>query len=363
MMKPKFIISGGGTGGHIFPALAIADELKLQLPQASILFVGACNRMEMQRVPKAGYPIKGLWISGFDRKNMLRNVFFPLKLIWSIAQSLAILIRFRPKVVIGTGGFASGPLVFVASLLGIPSILQEQNAFPGVTNKRLAARATAICLGSEAAQKFFPPHKVHITGNPVRSALQKPLSKSEGCERINISCEKFTLLVLGGSLGARKMNQLIYAHLEDMQRHHIQIIWQCGYLYASDYQHLSSENITVLPFIDDMAAAYAAADVVVSRAGALAISELCLVGKPTLFIPSPNVAENHQEKNAQALVDHNAAKMVVERNADTDFWITLQGLVEDEALRKTLAKNIQSFAHPNASKKIVSKITQLIAND
>lgn len=362
-MKPKVIISGGGTGGHIFPALAIADELKAQFPQASLLFVGAYNRMEMQRVPKAGYRIKGLWISGFDRNNMMRNLLFPIKLGWSMLQAFFIVLRFRPHAVVGTGGFASGPLVFVASLLGIPSLLQEQNAFPGATNRRLAARASAICLGSEAAQKFFPKKKTYVTGNPVRATLQQSFSKSDACSNIGISPDKFTLLVLGGSLGARKINQLVQKHLDDIKQRNIQLVWQCGNLYANDYKHLSAENIHVMPFIDNMPAAYAAADLVVSRAGALAIAELCLVAKPTLFIPSPNVTDNHQEKNAQALVDKQAAKMVVERHADNTFWSALVALIESEPTRETLAINITEFAHPNATIDIVKKLTQLVTHE
>tara|TARA_A100001011_G_scaffold368215_1_gene422310 strand:+ start:86 stop:1174 length:1089 start_codon:yes stop_codon:yes gene_type:complete len=362
-MKPKLIISGGGTGGHIFPALAIADEVKIQFPEASILFVGAYNRMEMHRVPKAGYRIKGLWVSGFDRKNMLRNLLFPLKLGWSIFQALTIVIRFRPNVVVGTGGFASGPLVFIASMLGVPSLLQEQNAFPGVTNKQLAQRAHAICLGSIAALRFFPASKSVVTGNPVRETLLQHISKNDACKTLGIDSNKFILLVMGGSLGARKINQLIKNHLHDIQQLDVQLIWQCGNLYAAEYQPLTNENTHVVPFIDNMPAAYAAADLVVSRAGALAISELCLMGKPTLFIPSPNVAENHQEKNAQSLVDNKAAKMVVEHKADNDFWPALKGLIEDEELRELIGKNITSFAHPNATKDIVEKLTQLISHE
>jgi UDP-N-acetylglucosamine--N-acetylmuramyl-(pentapeptide) pyrophosphoryl-undecaprenol N-acetylglucosamine transferase len=362
-MNPKLIISGGGTGGHIFPALAIADEVMTQFPKASILFVGAYNRMEMQRVPKAGYRIKGLWISGFDRKNMVRNVLFPVKLVWSLLQAFSILVRFRPDAVVGTGGFASGPLVFVASLLGIPSLLQEQNAFPGITNRQLAQRANAICLGSEAAEKFFPKSKSWVTGNPVRAALHQQISKTAACKILGVDSNKFTLLVLGGSLGARKINQLIKNHIHDIQQLNVQLIWQCGNLYAAEYQPYTNKNTFVVPFIDDMPAAYAAADVVVSRAGALAISELCLTGKPTLFIPSPNVAENHQEKNAQALVDKQAAKMVVERSAEPDFWLTLKHLIKDIALRESMSKNIKSFAHPDATKDIVKKLTQLISHD
>lgn len=362
-MKHKVIISGGGTGGHIFPALAIADELKAQFPQISILFVGAYNRMEMVRVPQSGYPIKGLWISGFDRANMLRNLLFPFKLIWSVLQSFSILLQCRPNVVIGTGGFASGPLVFVASLLRIPSMLQEQNAFPGVTNKALASKAHIICLGSESAQSFFPKQKTVVTGNPVRAALHKTLSKEEGCRAMGLSSDKLTLLVLGGSLGARKMNQLVEKHLNDIKLLDVQLIWQCGNLYAADYQSYSQQNIQVLPFIDDMSAAYAAADLVVSRAGALAISELCLLGKPTLFIPSPNVAENHQEKNAKALTDQDAAVMVTERDADMQFWTVLKELIQNETKRKMLGKNILAFAHPNATKEIVRNLTQWISHE
>ena len=226
-MKPKLIISGGGTGGHIFPALAIADEVKIQFPEASILFVGAYNRMEMQRVPKAGYRIKGLWISGFDRKNMLRNLLFPLKLGWSIFQALTIVIRFRPNAVVGTGGFASGPLVFIASMLGVPSLLQEQNAFPGVTNKQLAQRAHAICLGSIAALRFFPASKSVVTGNPVRETLLQHISKNDACKTLGVDSNKFILLVMGGSLGARKINQLIKNHLHDIQQLDVQLIWHC----------------------------------------------------------------------------------------------------------------------------------------
>jgi UDP-N-acetylglucosamine--N-acetylmuramyl-(pentapeptide) pyrophosphoryl-undecaprenol N-acetylglucosamine transferase len=362
-MKPRLIISGGGTGGHIFPALAIADAFKAQYPQAAILFVGASNRMEMQCVPTAGYKIKGLWISGFDRKNMLRNILFPIKLVWSLLQSLAIVLRFRPSVVVGTGGFASGPLLFVASMFKTPLLIQEQNAFPGITNKQLASRVDVICLGSEAASKFFPKSKIVVTGNPVRAALKQSISKAAGAEILGIAADRQTLLVLGGSLGARRINQLVRQHLDDMQQLNIQLIWQCGHLYAEEYQHYASANIHVMPFIDHMPAAYALADIVVSRAGALAISELCLMGKPTLFIPSPNVAENHQEKNAQALADKEAALLVAERDADTHFWKGLRSLIMDAALRAKLGKNIKGFAHPAASKEIMSRLTKLLTHE
>jgi UDP-N-acetylglucosamine--N-acetylmuramyl-(pentapeptide) pyrophosphoryl-undecaprenol N-acetylglucosamine transferase len=362
-MKPRLIISGGGTGGHIFPALAIADAFKAQYPQAAILFVGASKRMEMQRVPKAGYKIKGLWISGFDRQNMLRNILFPVKLVWSLLQSLVIVLRFRPSVVVGTGGFASGPLLFVASLFKTPSLIQEQNAFPGITNKQLASRVDVICLGSEAASKFFPKSKIVVTGNPVRAALKQSMSKAAAAEILGVAADQQTLLVLGGSLGARKINQLIHQHLDDVEHRNIQLIWQCGHLYAEEYQRYASVNIHVMPFIDNMPAAYALADIVVSRAGALAISELCLMGKPTLFIPSPNVAENHQEKNAQALADKEAALLVAERDADTQFWKGLRSLITDAALRAKLGKNIKGFAHPAATKEIMSRLTKLLTHE
>ena len=362
-MKPRLIISGGGTGGHIFPALAIADAFKAQYPQAAILFVGASKRMEMQRVPKAGYKIKGLWISGFDRQNMLRNILFPVKLVWSLLQSLVIVLRFRPSVVVGTGGFASGPLLFVASLFKTPSLIQEQNAFPGITNKQLASRVDVICLGSEAASKFFPKSKIVVTGNPVRAALKQSMSKAAAAEILGVAADQQTLLVLGGSLGARKINQLIHQHLDDVEHRNIQLIWQCGHLYTEEYQRYASANIHVMPFIDNMPAAYALADIVVSRAGALAISELCLMGKPTLFIPSPNVAENHQEKNAQALADKEAALLVAERDADTQFWKGLTSLITDASLCAKLGKNIKGFAHPAATKEIMSRLTKLLTHE
>ena len=362
-MKPRLIISGGGTGGHIFPALAIADAFKEQYPEASVLFVGASNRMEMQRVPKAGYKIKSLWIAGFDRQNMLRNILFPVKLGWSLLQSLTIVLRFRPSVAVGTGGFASGPLLFVASLVKTPSLIQEQNAFPGITNKRLASRVDAICLGSEAASAFFPKHKIVVTGNPIRAALKQNISKSVAAEILGVATDKQTLLVLGGSLGAKKINQLIHQHLDDVQQHNIQLIWQCGNLYRDDYTPYTSTNIHVMPFIDDMPAAYALADVVVSRAGALAISELCLMGKPTLFIPSPNVAENHQEKNAQVLADKEAALLVAERDADELFWTKLESLIMDASLRTKLGENIKGFARPAATKEILNTLIKLLNHE
>lgn len=362
-MKPRVIISGGGTGGHIFPALAIADELKAQFPHGSILFVGSYNRMEMQRVPKAGYPIKGLWISGFDRKNMLRNSLFPLKLVWSMIQAFVTLKRFRPNAVVGTGGFASGPLLYIASLLGIPSMLQEQNAFPGVTNKALAKRVQAVCLGSEAARKYFPKDKVIITGNPVRAAMHQAITKEAACTRLGYDTTKFTLLVMGGSLGARKINQLISHHLVDIQALGIQLIWQCGQLYAADYTSFSSEHIYVKPFIDDMPATYAAADLVVSRAGALAISELCMLGKPTLFIPSPNVAENHQLENAMKIEEKNACICIQEKDLDLIFRNKLDLLLKDKNLRNELSNNISLIALPNASNDIIEIIKKHFNND
>ena len=362
-MKPRLIISGGGSGGHIFPALAIADAFKEHYPQAAILFVGASNRMEMQCVPKAGYKIRGLWISGFDRQNVLRNILLPIKLGLSFLQSLLIFLRFRPSVVVGTGGFASGPLLFVASLFKTPLLIQEQNAFPGITNKRLALRVDTICLGSEAARKFFPESKIVVTGNPIRAALKKTISKAAAAKILSVAADRTTLLVLGGSLGARKINQLIHRHLDDIQQANIQLIWQCGNLYADDYLSYATANIHVMPFIDDMRAAYILADLVVSRSGALAISELCLMAKPTLFIPSTNVAENHQEKNAQVLVDKEAALLVAERDADVNFWSGLKSLISDASLRTKLSENIKEFAHPAATKDILNSLTKLLKRE
>ena len=356
----RFIISGGGTGGHIFPAIAIADELKRRLPDAEILFVGAKDRMEMQKVPQAGYPIEGLWISGLQRKLSWQNLLFPLKFISSLLKSRSIIKRFKPDAVIGTGGFASGAVVKVAGQMGIPTFIQEQNSYAGITNKMLAKNAHKICVAYDAMEQFFPKEKIVKTGNPIRDGLLNIAEyRSEGLSYFHLDSERKTLLVLGGSLGARRINQLIEQQLPLFEQLGVQVLWQCGKLYYEEYKKYNSEQVHVLAFIDRMELAYAAADVIISRAGASSVSELCVVGKPVIFIPSPNVAEDHQTKNARAIADKQAAILLRESELNEQFANTFSKLIADEAQQEALSAHIKALAQPNATKDIVN----LILND
>ena len=361
MKNPRFIISGGGTGGHIYPAVAIANELKNRFPEAEFLFVGAKDKMEMQKVPQAGYAIKGLWISGIQRKLTLDNAMFPLKLASSMWNSFKIIKSFKPDVVIGTGGFASGAVLKAASMLNIPTVIQEQNSYPGITNKLLAKRANKICVAYENLERFFPKDKMILTGNPVRQDLINEASKSEAIAYFNLDANKKTLLVLGGSLGARRINQLIEKELDFLLSQNIQIIWQCGKLYLNDYsKYNEKDNVQVVAFIDRMDLVYAAADVVISRSGASSVSELCIVGKPTIFIPSPNVAEDHQTKNAKAISDKNGAILIKESELETQFETIFSDLISNESKKSELSQNIKKLAKPNATKDIVEEIIKLI---
>lgn len=361
MKKSRFIISGGGTGGHIYPAVAIANELKSRFPEAEFLFVGAKDKMEMQKVPQAGYAIKGLWISGIQRKLTLDNAMFPFKLLSSMWNSFRIIKSFKPDVVIGTGGFASGAVLKVASMLSIPTVIQEQNSYPGITNKLLAKKANKICVAYENLERFFPKDKMILTGNPVRQDLINEASKSEAIAYFKLDANKKTLLVLGGSLGARRINQLIEKELDFLLSLNIQIIWQCGKLYLNDYEKYNEkENVQVTAFIDRMDLVYVAADVVISRSGASSVSELCIVGKPTIFIPSPNVAEDHQTKNAKAISDKNGALLMKENELDTQFEIVFSDLISNESKQAELSENIKKLALPNATKDIVEEIIKLI---
>ena len=356
----RFIISGGGTGGHIFPAIAIADELKRRLPDAEILFVGAKDRMEMQKVPQAGYPIEGLWISGLQRKLSWQNLLFPLKFISSLLKSRSIIKRFKPDAVIGTGGFASGAVVKVAGQMGIPTFIQEQNSYAGITNKMLAKNAHKICVAYDAMEQFFPKEKIVKTGNPIRDGLLNIGEyRSEGLSYFHLDSQQKTLLVLGGSLGARRINQLIEQQLPLFEQLGVQVLWQCGKLYYEEYKKYNSEQVRVLAFIDRMELAYAAADVIISRAGASSVSELCVVGKPVIFIPSPNVAEDHQTKNARAIADKQAAILLRESELNELFADTFSKLIADEAQQEALSAHIKALAQPNATKDIVN----LILND
>lgn len=357
----KVLISGGGTGGHIYPAIAIANEIKERYPAAEFLFVGAKDRMEMEKVPNAGYKIKGLWISGIQRKLTVDNLSFPFKLLSSIWESKKIVKAFKPDVVIGTGGFASGPVLYVAENKGIPTLIQEQNSYPGITNKLLSKKATSICVAYDNLERFFPKDKIHKTGNPVRQNLLTVASKREtGIDFFKLDKTKKTLLVIGGSLGARAVNKLIATSIGFFKENNIQVIWQTGEFYIKEYKHFD-KNVAIQThaFLSEMDLAYATADFIISRAGASSISELCIVGKPTVFIPSPNVSEDHQTKNAMALVKRDAAILIKESELSS-FQETFLDLLRNEELQSSLSKNLKDLALPNATKSIVDQIEILV---
>ena len=361
-MKPRFIISGGGTGGHIYPAIAIANELKSRFPACEILFVGAKDKMEMQKVPAAGYKIEGLWISGIQRKLTLDNLKFPFKLMSSLAKSRKIIKDFKPDVVIGTGGFASGAVVKVAQQMNIPTVIQEQNSYPGITNKMLASKANAICVAYDGLDAYFKSNKIIKTGNPVRQDLLTIDEKrNEAQEFYGLQPDKKTVVILGGSLGARRINQLVEKELPFFKEQNVQVIWQCGKFYIDEYKkYHNNADVLVYDFIERMDLLFAAADVIVSRAGASSVSELAIVGKPVIFIPSPNVAEDHQTKNAKSITDKNAAILIKESALDNQFQEQILRLLTNEQLKETLSKNIKALALPNATKDIVNEISKLV---
>ena len=357
----RFILSGGGTGGHIYPAIAIANELKRRHPDAEFLFVGAKDRMEMEKVPQAGYKIEGLWITGIQRKLTLKNLLFPIKLISSLMKANSIVSKFKPHAVIGTGGFASGPLLKMATVKGIPCVLQEQNSFAGITNKLLKDKVEKICVAYDGMEQFFPKEKIVKTGNPVRSDLvELKATKSEALNYFELDAKKKTLLVLGGSLGARRINQLVADHLAYFEELGLQVIWQCGKGYYETYKSNKSKAIKVHAFLNTMDKAYVAADFIISRAGAGAVSELCLVGKPTFFIPSPVVAEDHQTKNALSLVGHNAAIMIRERDLNEKFKMEFEAVFNSPEKQKELSMNSKALALPNATADICDEIEKLL---
>ncbi len=358
----KIILSGGGTGGHIYPAIAIANELKSRYPDAEFLFVGAEDRMEMEKVPQAGYEIKGLWISGIQRKLTLKNLMFPFKVLSSVLKSRKIIKSFKPDVAIGTGGFASGPLLYVANSKNIPTLIQEQNSYPGITNKLLAKKAQKICVAYDDLERFFPKGKIIKTGNPVRQDLLDVSSKAvDAKNQFDLKHGKYTLLVLGGSQGARRVNQLIEKELDFFDTQNVQIIWQCGKLYYQQYKiYGNTKNVQVYEFLNDMASAYAAADIVISRAGASSVSELCIVGKPVIFVPSPNVAEDHQTKNAMAIVENDAAMIIKEEDLDADFENKFSQLIASSDKQKLLGENIKKLALVNATKDIADEVEKLL---
>lgn len=359
MRQPRFIISGGGTGGHIYPAIAIANELKKQYPHCEILFVGANDKMEMQKVPAAGYPIEGLWISGIQRSLSLKNLQFPFKLVSSLWKSMQIIKKFHPDVVIGTGGFASGAVVKVAATMGIPTVIQEQNSYPGITNKVLSAQAKAICVAYDEMERFFPKEKMYKTGNPVREDLLHVAElREEALAFYQLDKNKKTIVILGGSLGARKINQLVESKLVFFKENQYQVLWQCGKLYFHDYGKYNQEkDIQVFDFVERMDLLYAVADVIVSRAGASSVSELAIVGKPVLFIPSPNVAEDHQTKNAMNIVKQGGAEMLKESEVEELFENKILELTQPEKA-KEISENLKKISLPNATKEIVNIIKQ-----
>lgn len=366
-MPYKFIISGGGTGGHIFPAISIANALKKRFPDAQFLFVGAKGRMEMEKVPAAGYEIKGLPVSGFNRKNLLKNFKVLLNLLQSILGARRIIRSFRPDAAIGVGGYASAPVLRAASAFGVPTIIQEQNSYAGVTNKLLAKKAARICVAYQGMEKFFPAGKIVMTGNPVRQDLFKtPARSQEAYNFFHFSPDKKTLLIVGGSLGARTINNSIKKHLAELSASGLQVIWQTGKFYIDDaktaFAAFNSPDILVTDFISRMDYAYAIADLVISRAGASSISELCLLSKPVILVPSPNVAEDHQTKNALALVNQQAALMVTDAEAVEKLVPLALKTMNDPEKLSSLSTNILTLAEPDSADRIVDEIVQVITN-
>ena len=365
--KIKVLVSGGGTGGHIFPAISIANAIKNKCPNADILFVGAENRMEMEKVPAAGYPIIGLPVSGFDRKHLLKNIKVLFRLFKSIRLADKTVKSFSPDIAVGVGGYASGPTLWAASRRGIPTLIQEQNSYAGVTNKLLASKAKAICVAYENMERFFPKDRIILTGNPVRQELQNDtISREEAIRFFNLDPSKKTILVIGGSLGARTINNSIAAGIEKIPQN-IQLIWQSGKGYDTQAQKAleekKPENIKQMPFISRMDMAYKAADLVISRAGASSISELCLLGKPVILIPSPNVAEDHQTKNAQALSTKNAALMIRDCDAQNLLIDTALKTVQDETSLKNMSDNISKMAQRDSATRIADIIFELVTKN
>lgn len=357
----NILLSGGGTGGHIYPAVAIANELKLRNPQSKFLFVGASGRMEMEKIPQLGYDIKGLNITGLQRSLSWKNLTFPFKLVQSLIKANKIIKNFKPNVVIGTGGFASGPTLYMANKRNIPSLIQEQNSYPGITNKLLAKKVKKICVAYDGLERFFPKDKLIKTGNPVRQdLLDISLKREEALKHYHLDKNKKTIVILGGSLGARAINKAMEQNVRVILKDNVQIIWQSGKLYYDDYKQYSEvDDVQVHEFINRMDLLYAAADIIISRAGAGSISELCLVGKPVIFIPSPNVAEDHQTKNAESVSDKQAAILLKESDIE-QFSEIIRNLIEDEARQLSLGRNIKKLALPNATKEIADEVEKIL---
>ena len=365
----RVIISGGGTGGHIFPAISIANAVKALRPDAKILFVGALGRMEMQRVPAAGYEIKGLPICGFDRKNLLKNIKVLFKIWKSQQMAKKIIKEFKPQVAVGVGGYASGPTLNKAAAMGIPCLIQEQNSYAGVTNKLLAKKASKICVAYDEMDRFFPADKIIKTGNPVRQSLiEATISREDAVRSFGLDPRKKTILLVGGSLGARTINESVIQHLDLVHSSNVQFIWQTGKYYYGDIKAQMADldaqisNLVVTDFISDMGAAYKAADLVISRAGASSISEFCLIGKPVILVPSPNVAEDHQTKNAMALVNVDAAIYVKDSEAPDQLLPLAIETVNDEQKLQSLQEHILKLALPDSAEIIAKEVIKLASN-
>ncbi len=365
-MINKVIISGGGTGGHIFPAIAIANEIRKRNPSAAILFIGALGKMEMEKVPQAGYDIEGLKIVGLKRSLALSNFLLPFKLLGSLWKARKLIKAFQPELVIGVGGYASGPTLKMAAWLNIPTVIQEQNSFPGKTNLLLAKKAALICTAYPAMETFFPKDKILLTGNPIRTETVNLVDKKEeGIQFYGLEKHKKTILIVGGSLGARTLNEAVIFSLEEINSHkEVQLLWQCGNLY---FQVLEEEltlpnNVKMLRFIERMDLAYAVADIIVSRAGATSISELSIVGKPTILIPSPNVSEDHQTKNAMVLVNRSAAILVKDGVAKESLFYQIVDLLNQPDVMIQLSANIKQMGLPNATVEIVNACQEIVSN-
>ena len=365
MKELRVIISGGGTGGHIFPAVSIANAIRNICPDAAIQFVGAQGRMEMQRVPAAGYDIKGLPISGFDRKNLLKNAGLPFQLMRSWAMAWQILRKFRPQVAVGVGGYASYPTLKVAEWMGIPTLIQEQNSFAGKANIRLAKKAACCCVAFQSMERFFPADRILLTGNPVRKQmLETTLTREQAIASLGLDPQRKTVLIVGGSLGARTLNTAVMSHLDVIGKSGVQFIWQTGKYYYDTLaeelkQQQQPEGLKMMDFITDMGAAYRAADLVISRAGASSVSEFCLIGKPVILVPSPNVTEDHQTKNAMALVDKDAALIVRDADAGEQLVDLAIKTVQDDAKLASLSKNVLKLALPDSADIIAKKVIEI----
>ncbi|MBI2258890.1 MAG: undecaprenyldiphospho-muramoylpentapeptide beta-N-acetylglucosaminyltransferase [Flavobacteriia bacterium] len=361
----KIIISGGGTGGHIFPAIAIANQLKVKYPNIEILFIGALGKMEMEKVPQAGYPIKGLPIAGLQRKLTLSNFLLPFKLLKSLWMAFRIIKNFKPDAVVGVGGYASGPTLRMAVFLGIPTLIQEQNSYAGKTNKLLSKKVDVICTAYPSMEKFFPKSKIVLTGNPVRTEMVKISEKrQEAFNFFGLDPNKKVIFVMGGSLGARTLNESVLYSISRIEEKNIQILWQSGkYYYKSLLENKEiqqSKHIFLNEFIQKMDYAYAVADIIISRAGALSVSELCLVGKPCILVPSPNVAEDHQTKNALSLVNNQAAILIKDSEAKEKLFTSAFELMESHSMQKNMSENLLKMSFPHATENIVRQLEKII---